>query len=150
MIRIAIVGSRNFSGAYAINVILSSLVNKLGADNITIISGGAFGVDTWAENAARAFGVAVEIHKPDWHKDGRYNPGAGYERNGTIIENADRVIAFHDGVSKGTMNSVWQAFDLGKSVVVLDSSCKKIPQEKWLYRELTPVRKPKVGTPDLS
>lgn len=132
MIKIAIIGSRKFSSPHAINIVISSLVNKLGADKFMVVSGGAEGVDIWAENCADALGVAKDIIKPIWYKNGVYDPGAGFERNTWIVERADRMIAFWDGVSHGTMDSVFKAKDMGKKVVVFDAAGKAIEEARWV------------------
>ena len=64
-----------------------------------IISGGARGVDTSAREYATEHGLKLTEYLPEYNKYGRSAP---LKRNITIIENADLVLAFWDGSSKGT------------------------------------------------
>ena len=89
--KVAVIGSRGLQ------------VNDLGKylpDEVTeIISGGARGVDTSAREYAMEHGLKLTEYLPEYDKYGR---GAPLKRNITIIENADLVLAFWDGSSKGT------------------------------------------------
>lgn len=85
--------------------------------NIVIVSGGAPGVDTWAEEAADLYGLAKSIHPAKWDELGR---AAGPIRNALIVQEADRMIAVWDGVSRGTQSSVTLMQAAGKP-------CKIVP-----------------------
>lgn len=89
--KVAVIGSRGLR------------VNDLGKylpDEVTeIISGGARGVDTSAREYAMEHGLKLTEYLPEYNKYGR---GAPLKRNITIIENADLVLAFWDGSSRGT------------------------------------------------
>ena len=89
--RVAVIGSRGLQ------------VNDLGKylpDEVTeIISGGARGVDTSAREYAMEHGLKLTEYLPEYNKYGRSAP---LKRNITIIENADLVLAFWDGSSRGT------------------------------------------------
>lgn len=80
------------------------------APGAIIISGGAAGVDTWAEEAARACGLTCKVIRPDWNKHGKV---AGLLRNTEIVESASHVLAFWNGSSTGTQDSVRKATDRG-------------------------------------
>jgi hypothetical protein len=67
------------------------------------ISGGAKGPDSWGEEIADNFKLSKIIYRPDWNK---YGKSAGYKRNIDIINNADYVLIFWDGKSKGTMHDI--------------------------------------------
>lgn len=107
--RIAIVGSRNWPRPEQVR----SVINDLLPDNITVVSGGARGVDTWAEEAARARGLKVVIYPAYWDRFGR---SAGYIRNEDIVANCDEVIAFWDQHSRGTKHTIDIARRDGKPV----------------------------------
>lgn len=109
--RIAIVGSRDYSDLEAVRKYIRGLPK-----DVTIISGGAPGVDRTAEREARKLGLALVIYKADWDRLGR---GAGIIRNGTIVENCDRVVAFWDKESRGTENTIMRARRAGKPVEII-------------------------------
>ncbi len=108
--RIAIVGSRGFRALAAVR----SYVAALPAETI-IVTGGAKGVDKAAEEAARAHGLEVIVHLPEWHI---YGPKAGPIRNARIVRDADKLVAFWDGESHGTRNSIELARTKGIPVEV--------------------------------
>ena len=99
--RIAVVGSRDFPRLGEVR----SFVRRLPVGT-TLVSGGARGVDTVAEVAAREVGIPVEIHPADWNRHGR---GAGPLRNTRIVESSDVVVAFWDGRSPGTADTLRKA-----------------------------------------
>lgn len=75
------------------------LENYLPEGVTEIVSGGARGVDTCARENALSHGLKLTEFLPEYDKYGRSAP---LKRNITIIENADLVLAFWDGVSHGT------------------------------------------------
>ena len=89
--RVAVIGSR------AITV--ENLQDYLPDGTTEIISGGVKGVDTCAREYAVSNNIPLTEFKPEYD---RYGRGAPLKRNITIIENADIVLAFWDGKSKGT------------------------------------------------
>jgi len=107
--KVAIVGSRE--GIDELKVVEYVQGLPIGT---TVVSGGARGVDTWVEKAARARCLFVEVYCPDWKK----GPGAALERNTAIVENSDRVVAFWNGTSKGTKDVINKANYYGKPLTV--------------------------------
>lgn len=90
---LAVVGSRTFTN-------YQLLTQTLDNYQITeIVSGGAFGADTLEHN------IKLTVLKPNW-SIGRH---AGLLRNSDIVNHADQVIAFWDGQSKGTLDSINKA-----------------------------------------
>ena len=81
-----------------------------------IISGGARGVDSIAASWARRHGFAVVEHKPDYR---RYGKSAPHVRNSQIVADADRVVAFWDGKSRGTQSTIRKALKHGKQVDII-------------------------------
>ena len=98
MPRIAIVGSRTFPTPKLVERFVVGL-----PDGAVVVSGAARGVDTWAEEAAEARGIETIVFHADWDGLGRR---AGPIRNEKIIAHADRVVAFWDGQSRGTLNTI--------------------------------------------
>ncbi|MDD3335556.1 MAG: hypothetical protein PHI98_08555 [Eubacteriales bacterium] len=89
--RVAIIGSRCLS--------ISDLGKYLPNGVTEIISGGAYGIDTSARNYALRKQFMYTEYLPDY---ARYGRAAPLKRNISIIENADLVLAFWDGKSRGT------------------------------------------------
>ncbi len=84
-----------------------------------IVEGGQRGVDLIAESLAIEFGYPYQRFDADWP---RYGLGAGPIRNKAMLDSGvDRVIAFHDDLSKskGTRNCIKQAMDMGIEVVLV-------------------------------
>lgn len=111
MIKLAIVGSRSFND-------YEMLKKHVDPTNIVaIVSGGARGADTLAEQFAREHNLQMIVFKPDYVTHGR---AAAFIRNSAIIEASDAVIAFWDGSSTGTLDSIKKARKMGKPVNVIE------------------------------
>ena len=109
--RVAIVGSRGYGNLTKVANYVATL-----AEDTVVVSGGAVGVDSAAERAALDRGLEVVVYLPDWE---RYGKSAGIKRNAEIVEGADMLVAFWDGVSHGTANSVDLAKRRGIQVTVI-------------------------------
>jgi len=109
--KLAIIGSRSFNDYDK----LKNEVDKI-KDITTIISGGAKGADTLAEKYAFEKNIPIKIFPANWSKFGKQ---AGIIRNKEIIDNCDKVIAFWDGESRGTKNSITVAKNKGKEVILV-------------------------------
>ncbi|MGD2071982.1 MAG: SLOG family protein [Candidatus Thorarchaeota archaeon] len=109
--RVAIVGSREFPDRELVESIIQQLI--VDYKNIILVSGGARGVDSWAEEVFHRYNKMVIVHYPDWNK---YGKKAGFLRNKLIINDANMIIAFWDGKSKGTKHSINLAIEAGKPI----------------------------------
>ena len=89
--RVAVIGSRG--------LLVDDLGKYLPDDTTEIISGGAKGVDASAREYALRHGLKLTEYLPEYSRYGRAAP---LKCNITIIENADLVLAFWDGASRGT------------------------------------------------
>lgn len=107
--KIAIVGSRDFPNMQ----LVIDYVKGLPPGTI-VVSGGARGVDRTAAVTAHEAGLVVVEYRADWTK----GKGAGFERNRLIVAQADRVVAFWDGQSRGTLDTIEKARKAGKPVQV--------------------------------
>lgn len=83
--------------------------------DLIIVSGGASGVDTFAEQFAKDRMYDTIIIEPEWQK---YGPAAGPKRNTKIVEEADAVVAIWDGKSNGTKDTIDKALAQGVSLYV--------------------------------
>lgn len=102
--KVAVIGSRG------LNVNIEKFIPQ-GVSKI--ISGGARGIDTLAEQYADSHGIPKLILKPDYK---RYGRGAPHVRNRSIVEESDLIIAIWDGKSRGTKETIDYAMALGKEV----------------------------------
>lgn len=110
----AIVGSREFPQMHLVWEFVQNLACR--RPNVIVVSGGARGVDTVAAAAARMAGLRVEELIPEWDRHGSL---AGLARNSQIVERVDAVVAFWDGVSRGTKDTIDKAHAAGKKVLVI-------------------------------
>ena len=120
--RIAIIGSRDYPHRDLVFAVVQGIASKNPAR--TIVSGGARGVDTWAGEAATACGLNFEIMHADWDHDGR---AAGLLRNTKLVECVDSVVAFWDGTSRGTLDTLKKARKADKNLVVFGPDGKILP-----------------------
>lgn len=121
----AVIGSRTFADFPFLTTSLDT-VNKE-YPFTCIVSGGAIGADQLGEKYARQHSIPTLIFKPDWKKHGK---SAGFIRNHDILEHSDVVVAFWDGISKGTSHSISEAKKLKKPLFVfyylrVNFSCEK-------------------------
>jgi len=111
MERVAIVGSRTWADP----TLILSMVASLPRDTV-IVSGGAKGVDTFAVSAAKQYGLMWIIVYPNWDAFGK---AAGPLRNVVIVDISDRGIAFWDGKSRGTKNTIDLFNEAGKPIEII-------------------------------
>jgi len=112
--RVAIVGSRGYTDPRRVVTYVLNLPH-----DVVIISGGAKGVDSWAETTAHMIGMKHLIHRP------RVRPHTSYatvckERNSRIVASADRVVAFWNHTSPGTCDTIKKAQAAGKELLIID------------------------------
>lgn len=128
--KIAIIGSRTFSDYNFMQIKVDSLLFE--NEIPTIISGGAVGADAAAVRYARSRGFPYVEFPARWREHGR---SAGFIRNRHIIDAADYVLAFWDGVSRGTKHSIDLAKMLKKNLAVFNMrDTRRVPDETLLRR----------------
>ena len=89
--KVAIVGSRGLA--------LQDFNPYLPDETTEIVSGGAKGIDQCAACYAKTHGLTLTEFKPDYP---RYGKAAPLKRNLEIVNNADYVLIFWDGASRGS------------------------------------------------
>ena len=100
--KIAVIGSRNLS--------ITDMDSYI-SDGDEIVSGGASGIDTCAAEYAKKNGLKLTVFLPQYHCYGRAAP---IVRNKQIVDYADKVVAFWDGKSRGTLSVIRYAEKIGK------------------------------------
>lgn len=108
--KVAVIGSRGFSDYSKLEKDLERLEGVQ-----LIISGGAKGADQLAEKYAESRGIPIQVIKPDYKA---HKQGAPIRRNEKIVQEADQVIAFWDGKSKGTKHVIEFAEKLNKGLSI--------------------------------
>lgn len=108
--KVAVVGSRNI------------LITDIGAyisEDDEIVSGGAVGVDSCATEYAKRKGLKLTVFLPQYERYGRAAP---IVRNKKIVDYSDKIIAFWDGRSRGTLSVIKYAERVGKpcEIILLD------------------------------
>lgn len=101
--KIAVIGSRNIT-----NFNLDEFIPE---ECDEIVSGGARGVDTCAREYANRRGLKLTEFLPKYELYGRAAP---IYRNYEIVDYADCVYAFWDGVSRGTKSVIDYSKRVGK------------------------------------
>ena len=112
--KLMIVGSRSIS-----DLDLSRYIPD-GVD--IIISGGADGVDTLAENYADKNKISKLILRPRYNL---YRRRAPIKRNEEMVDAADEVLVIWDGVSKGSNYTAKYAKNKNKKLTLINISEKE-------------------------
>ena len=119
--KLAIIGSRGFSDYGHLSYVMTEWFGRYANDNpyslvTEVISGGANGADKLGARWAKENNIKLTEFIPDWEKLGKR---AGFVRNEDIVKASDCVLAFWDGVSRGTANSLSIAKRLKKPCLVI-------------------------------
>lgn len=147
--KVAIIGSRKFNDAdhaelcdcpscstrlKSVQGFVNRYVTGLPKDT-EVVSGGATGVDSWADTAARKRTLKVTEFKPDY---ARYNGKlAPLKRNEEIVKYCDILVAFWNGRSKGTKYTLDKASSQHVPYAIVLPARKA---DEFVYRsEETPV-----------
>lgn len=121
MTRVIVTGSRDWYARDLAVRVVGRMVERYGRENLTIVTGGAPGIDLAFDHAAVILNVKREGHPADWKNLGRR---AGPVRNAAMVAaGADFVLAVHRDLagSKGTRDCVAQALAAGLRVYLIDS-----------------------------
>lgn len=116
--RVIIAGTRSFNNYEQLRDSCNSLLSeKQRTHTVVVISGTARGADQMGERYARERGFQLRRFPADWEQ---YGKSAGYIRNADMANNADALIAFWDGQSKGTLNMIETAKKKGLAVRIIE------------------------------
>lgn len=111
----AIIGSRGFNDYRLMVEFIDGVITETGSTPSVIVSGGAEGADILGGQYANERKIPLMVHLPNWNEFGK---SAGMVRNTIIVKQSDIVIAFWDGKSKGTKDSMTKAKVYGKQLFV--------------------------------
>lgn len=115
--RVIIAGTRSFNDYEQLRDSCNSLLSeKQRTHTVVIISGTARGADQMGERYAKERGFQLRRFPADWEQ---YGKSAGHIRNAKMADNADALIAFWDGESRGTKNMINNARRKGLAVRVI-------------------------------
>lgn len=101
--KIAFSGCRNAHINWATAYKISQII---GEDDEVLVGDCPTGIDLFVREFCKEREVPFTVFVADWNKYGR---AAGPIRNGQMVEEADLLIAFWDGNSKGTLSAITQA-----------------------------------------
>jgi DNA modification methylase len=114
LLRVAVVGSRKITDPTVVTSNLDKI--KEAVSIFQVVSGGAPGIDTIAEEYADDSKQPKNIFPADWNKHGK---AAGYIRNGDIVANSDVTLAFWDGKSSGTLDTITKSQKAKHPTIIL-------------------------------
>lgn len=121
-LNVAVVGSRGFDRLDWVRDAMPQVFRALALEypkrKLVVYSGGARGVDAEIASLVRRRLRDIDLVEilADWEQHGKV---AGILRNERIVNSADIVIAFWDGKSLGTKNSIDRALLAGKRLYVV-------------------------------
>ena len=109
--KLAIVGTRNPCISYELfcDYLQSYPISE-------VISGGAKGIDSFAARFAHERNLPLTEFRPDYSS---YGKAAPIVRNSLIVAAADRVIAFPNSASHGTLDTIKKSRMAGKLLKII-------------------------------
>jgi len=114
--KVAIVGSRSITDHFFVKTLFDYFVYIFGKPT-KIISGGARGVDSFADEFANINNIELQVFRPNW---AQYGKKAGFIRNEDIIKNCDICLAIWDGESHGTKHDLELCKQYKKDLVLFN------------------------------
>jgi hypothetical protein len=129
--KVIIAGSRQIIDYQLVSAVLSNTLSKYNISITEVVSGCAGGVDSLGEQWALENKIPVNPFPAEWNdldvpnalvrtnKWGKkYNARAGFQRNESMAEHGDVLIAIWDGKSRGTSDMIERARNHALSVYV--------------------------------
>ena len=105
--KLAVVGSRTFNDYAVLATWIDGVFYQFANESEEgIISGGARGADKLAADYAENRDIEYIEFPAEWDK---YGKSAGFIRNQQIVDACDIVLAFWDGKSRGTADTIEKA-----------------------------------------
>ena len=119
MKRVIVAGSKGFDDYKLLKEKLDEILSRY--KDVEIVSGHSIGADMLGEKYAEENGISCSVFPADWKKDWKR---AGFARNTQMVEYASEddplVVAFWDGKSHGTMDTITKAKMRGIECIVIN------------------------------
>ena len=125
-LRLIVAGGRDFTDYAVLCRVLQDWLARHAVGPVIIISGHARGADTLGERFAREQGHGLEIYPADWESFGKR---AGFIRNSRMVAIADAAVAFWDGASHGTLDTIRKMRADNKPISVFDYGGREMPPD---------------------
>lgn len=123
--KVIIAGGREFADYELLKKVCNHMLSKTDQSSITVVSGGARGVDKMGESYAKEHGIECIVMNAEWDK---YGKSAGYLRNQAMANISTHLIAFWDGKSRGTKHMIDIAKKDGLTICAIDFNGASIGQ----------------------
>ena len=115
--RIIVAGTRGFSDYKFFSEKIKEIISDVEGNFIFYSGMASTGADKLIVDFCEKEGYLYHPCPADWD---RFGKGAGYIRNNIMASDATRLIAFHDGKSRGTAHMIKVARDNGLRVTVIN------------------------------
>lgn len=112
--KVIIAGGRKFNDYSLLFDVCNFMLRN--QTDVEIVSGTARGADKLGERYAKEKGYLLRQFPADWQL---YGKAAGYKRNQLMAQNADALICFWDGESKGSRHMINLAKKEGLKVKIV-------------------------------
>lgn len=119
-LRLAVVGSRDYLDYQEFSSLLQLLL-RTWSGPVELVSGGARGADSLASRYSQDHRLSIRVFWADWNQHGK---AAGMIRNREIVQYSTALVAFWDGESRGTANSISLAKRAGIPTFVFNTKTK--------------------------
>jgi len=110
-----VAGGRDFTNYKLLKEKIDFLLSNTDKEEVTILCGKAKGADSLGERYANENNIDVWEYPADWSKGKQ----AGYLRNSQMADDGTHLVAFWDGVSRGTKHMIDLATKKGLVVRVI-------------------------------
>lgn len=104
-----------FTGCRHIDITPTLIIGYVAEGTIVLVGDCPTGVDRCIRDWCAEEGILPIEYKARW---GEFGDGAGPERNGRMVADADWLIAFWDGKSRGTLDCITRATRKGVGVTI--------------------------------
>ena len=101
--KLIVAGGRKFNDYKTLSDKLDYLLSKRTKEEVVFICGMALGADSLGLRYAKDNGYSWEEYPASWDLHGR---SAGHIRNSQMADVGTHLVAFWDGISKGTKNMI--------------------------------------------